>query len=228
MKSIFYLIAMLVGISACNSDDYLMDGGIADPHVNMSTYDFLKSRSLFDTLVMAIDKAGLKEKVNEAKTFYAPTNYAFKKYVDTQVAYMVDNLHLVDPKFTFDSIPVEIFRDSLQMYLFDRTITRDSLTKQGEIYTSLIGKQIKLSNEPEKVYTDQLVDPVGYLYFTNKRGKKFDTYDEIKGENGMSKPNTAEADTRERIQTSGLISTTGIIHVINNAHTLFFHNPGNK
>lgn len=228
MKRIYYLAVLLLALTACNNDDYLIDGGVSDPHVNMTTYDFLKSKTLFDTLVMAIDKAGLKEEVNRAATFYAPTNFSFKRYVDVQISYMVDNLHLVDPKFTFDSIAVETLRDSLQMYMFDRQLSRDSLDKEGTICASFIGKQMKVSNEPEKVYSEQLVDEVGYLYFINKKGKKFETYDETKGLNGHNKPNTAEADTRERIQTSGIISTTGIVHVLNNGHTLFFHNPAGK
>lgn len=215
MKHILYLAVVLLCFSACNNDDYLLDGGKADPEVHMTTYDFLKSKSLFDTLVLAIDKAGLKDVVNSKITFYAPTNFSFKKYVDKELEYRRG----FDPEaqFSFDSIPTEIFRDSLQMYMFERVLTRDSLDKAGKICTSRIGRQFKLSNEPEEVFTDILVEPVGFLYFINKRGNRFDSYDE---RNSVA---DKEKDTRERIQTSGIITTTGIVHVINNAHILFFH-----
>lgn len=215
MKKILYLFFMVLFFS-CESD-YLIDGGVADPNVNMTTYDFLKSKSLFDTLVMIIDQAGLKDEVNSAGTFYAPTNYSIKKYVDKELTFRRG----FDPiaQFTFDSIAVGVF-DSLAMYIFTERITRDSLVKEGKIYKSLLGRELKLSNEPEKIYVDPpiLVDPVGYLYFINKRGTKFDEYEA----SGLS---DNEKDTRERIQTSGIISTTGVIHVINNTHVLFFHEP---
>jgi hypothetical protein len=77
----------MVCLYACNQDDYLIDGGIASPYINKSTYDYLASNSLFDTLVIAIDKAGLKEEVNGEVTLFAVTNFTFKNYVDEMTAW---------------------------------------------------------------------------------------------------------------------------------------------
>ena len=220
MKNIVvYLIAFVFVIAGCNNDDYLKDGGISSPYVNMTTYDYLKSNPLFDTLVMAIDKAGLKDVVNGDITFYVPTNFAIQNYVNAVQAYRRGGGDGYDETavYTFDSIPAEVFRDSLQMYMFKGKITRDELKKDGDIYTSLIGVEAKLSKEPEKLFTNILVDPVDILYFIHKKGKAFDSYDE------KDDIATTEKDMRVRVQTSGLISTTGIIHVLNNAHVLFFY-----
>lgn len=219
MKHIFYLIVFALTFTACNNDDYLKDGGVASPYVNMTTYDYLRSNRLFDTLVMAIDKAGLKDVVNGDITFYVPTDFSIHNYVTAVQAYRRGGGDGYDETavYTFDSIPAQILRDSLQMYMFNGKITRDDMKKDGDIYTSLIGLEAKLSKEPEKLFTDILVDPVDILYFIRKKGKKFESYDE--------KDNVAtnEKDMRVRVQTSGLISTTGIIHVLNNAHVLFFY-----
>ncbi|MGL5682957.1 MAG: hypothetical protein ACRDDZ_07870 [Marinifilaceae bacterium] len=217
MKKLLFLVLIALGVSC--GDDYLIDGGVADPNVYVSTYDFLKSKPLFDTLVIAIDRAGLKDDVNKAGTFYAPTNYCFKNYVDKELTYRRG----FDPEaqYSFDSIPVQVLKDSIQMYMFNERLTREDLVKEGEVYTSFIGREFKLSKEPQKVYTGQLVNEVDYLFFINKRGKTFDEYNK----DGYGDLNEKERDTRERIQTSGIISTTGVIHVLNNAHVLFFHNP---
>ena len=40
MKNIIYFLLLAVGMSACTNDDYLIDGGTANPNVDMTTYDF--------------------------------------------------------------------------------------------------------------------------------------------------------------------------------------------
>lgn len=219
MKHLLYFIVFLFVLAACNNDDYLKDGGVASPYVNMTTYDYLKSNPLFDTLVMAIDKAGLKDVVNGDITFYVPTNFSIKNYVAAVQAYRRNggDGYTETAVYTFDSIPVQVLHDSLQMYMFDGKLTRDSLVKDGNIYTSLIGVDMKLSKEPEKRFESILVNEVDILYLIRRRGNRFDSFDE--------KDNvvTQEKDKRVRVQTSGLISTTGIIHVLSNSHTAFFY-----
>ena len=216
MKHIIYLL-LFTGITvSCTNDDYLTDGGKANPYVDMTTYDYLKSNPLFDTLVMAIDIAGLKDEVNKAGTFYVPTNFSMNEYIR-------DELNLrkkldADAVYTFDSIPVTEF-DSIRMYLFTEKISRDSLTKEGRVYTSLSGIEFKLSNEPQSVYQDDIVIKPGYLFFIKKRGSQFDSYEDTLHD----RVTTKEKDIRVMIQTSGLITKTGIIHVLKNNHKFIFH-----
>lgn len=216
MKYIIYLLLLTSLTTACTNDDYLTDGGIASPYVNMTTYDYLKSNPLFDTLVMAIDIAGLQDEINAAGTFYAPTNYSMNEYIRDELSLrrQLD----ADAVYTFDSIPVTEF-DSIRMYIFAETITRDSLTEEGRIYTSSAGIQFKLSKEPQSAYQDDLVIQPEYLYFIKKIGSYFDTYEDTVNDN----VSTRERDVRIRVQTSGLISTTGIIHVLQNSHKFIFH-----
>ena len=216
MKHILYILLLAGLITSCTNDDYLIDGGLANPYVNMTTYDYLKSNPLFDTLVMAIDIAGLKDKVNEAGTFYAPTNFSINEYIrdELELRKRLD----ADAVYTFDSIPVTEF-DSIQMYLFAETITRDSLTQEGRIYTSLAGIDFKLSKEPQDAYQSDLVIKPEYLFFIKKVGNYFDSYEDTVNGNIA----TSERDERIRVQTSGLSTTTGVIHVLQNSHKFIFH-----
>lgn len=216
MKCIIIFSFIVLAFTACTNDDYLVDGGIANPNVNMTTYEYLRSNPLFDTLVMAIDIAGLQDEVNAAGTFYAPTNFAFNAYINEEL-----NLRRrldAEAVYTFDSIPVTEF-DSIRMYMFTEYLTRDSLTQQGRIYTSFSGKQFKLSKEPQSAYQDDLVITPEYLYFINRVGERFDSYEDTVNDNIAS----SERDDRILVQTSGIITTTGVVHVLHNNHTVFFH-----
>lgn len=215
MKYIILLLLTGMFIS-CTNDDYLTDGGTANPYVNMTTYDYLKSNPLFDTLVMAIDIAGLKDQVNAAGTFYAPTNFSLNEYIrdELELRKKLD----AEAVYTFDSIPVTEF-DSIRMYLFAETITRDSLTKEGRVYTSMAGIDFKLSKEPQNAYQDDLVIKPEYLYFIKKVGSNFDSYEDTINDS----VGTREKDERIRVQTSGIITTTGVIHVLQNNHKFIFH-----
>ncbi len=215
MKYIILLLLTGMFIS-CTNDDYLTDGGKANPYVNMTTYDYLKSNPLFDTLVMAIDIAGLREEVNAAGTFYAPTNFSLNEYIRDELA-LRKKLD-ADAVYTFDSIPVTEF-DSIRMYLFAETITRDSLTQEGRIYTSLAGTDFKLSKEPQDAYQNDLVIKPEYLFFIKKIGSHFDSYEDTVNDQVASK----ERDERIRVQTSGIMTTTGVIHVLQNNHKFIFH-----
>ena len=61
----FFLFAFLLsGLFSCKKNDYKNDGGIHQAKVNMTTYEYLSSKPIFDSLVKAIDLAGLKDLVN--------------------------------------------------------------------------------------------------------------------------------------------------------------------
>lgn len=75
-----------IAIASCQKKDYFNDGGISrqsDAEKNMSTYDFLASRSnhMFDSLVKIIDLTNGKALVNQSNiTFYACPNSAVMRF----------------------------------------------------------------------------------------------------------------------------------------------------
>src|SRR6218665_3132568 len=83
MKNSLFILILLTGIGfmSYSKDKYKNDGGPSNPKVNMTTYDYLKSNRLFDSLVKVIDRAGLKDIVNGDVTLFASTNYSVTDYV---------------------------------------------------------------------------------------------------------------------------------------------------
>ncbi|GHT18939.1 hypothetical protein AGMMS4957_02170 [Bacteroidia bacterium] len=216
MKYLYSILcAAVVFFVACGDDkDYLIDGGVSSPYLNMTTYDFLASNPLFDSLRVSIDKAGLKDRVNAEGTLFAVTNFSFKNYIDEMTT--LGRAKYNDPNYfyAYDSIPVSDLQN-LVMYLFPEKIQRADLRKEGDIFTNLGGTELRISLEPQKDYTDQLTNNPEYVYLTYKQGDRWDDWD--------ATVTGTEQDTKERIQTSGLISTNGIIHVVSNEHNLFFY-----
>ncbi len=215
-------LLVLLSVS-CKKDDYLSGGSLHSAKVNMTTYDFLKSNSagLFDTLLLLVDKAGLKDKINQqGVTFFAPTDYAINAYLNSRAREEQN----IDPfrKWTIDSMmqyEVSKFTDSLNIYFVQGALTYDKLTQDGTLYPTLktgsncvvsyeetrdpdLGYNPNISNIPRIVYFTFLFHDIAPPIIAN----------EISSDDGK----------HERVQTSGIESTTGMIQVLNNQHTLFF------
>lgn len=209
-------ILFLVIFFSCNNNDYLIDGGVSSPYLEVSTYEFLTSNPLFDTLVLAINKAGLKAELEKEVTLFAVTSFSFADYIKLMTTRGRNIYNDPNYLYKFDSIPVEVLRDSLSMYIFPGKINRQDLTKEGKIYTNIIGTKLRISLEPQEIYVDQLKNFPEFVFLTYKQGTNWDDWD------AKDLP-TKEQDIKSRVQTSGLISTNGIIHVLPNTHPLFFY-----
>jgi hypothetical protein len=227
MKGIFKYtctaLILLLAFAACKKNDYLKGGTIRSNQVDMTTYDWLKSnpQGLFDTLLLLVDKAGLKDKINETGiTFFAPTDYAINNYLTNRALEEQD----IDAfrKWTIDSLfkyEMPKFTDSLDAYIVPGILTYDKLTINGVIYpTKKIGANSVVSYEetrdpaygynpnvstiPQLVWYTLLLEPLAPPF--------------------VAADLTVQQGTRVRVQTSGIQSTTGVIHVLNNSHKLFF------
>lgn len=214
------LLIVIWSVTACDKNDYINDGGIHDPHVNMTTYDFLDSHPKFDSLVRIIDKAGLKDLVNSDITFFATTNWGVADYVSAKKQERIIEVGDENISFSIDDLDAEELSDSLKIYMFEGTIGRDQLTTDGAYYESLFGPmdnaRILLGLRRTRDYSNY-VDYVDYLYYTkvvgtrdNEESNQADIPEELR-------------DTRVDVQTSGIITTTGILHVLDGAHKLFFN-----
>lgn len=220
------LFALL--LTACRRDDYLTGGTLHTRKYNMTTYDFLKSQSsgLFDTLILLVDKAGVKEMVNQqGTTFFAPTDYAINAYLSRRAV----EEQIVDPfrKWTIDSLvkyELPKFRDSIAAYMVGEPLGYDQLTQNGKVFsTRKAGTQAVVSYEE--------IDPTNPEYTnlggnpnvsSNPRLVYFAFLYRPLAPPVVANEITPEQGNRERVQTSGIETTTGILHVINNQHTLFF------
>lgn len=223
LKNFLIIISVLGVFSACNKDDYFVGGNLHDPNVNLSTYDFLKNndRGLFDTLLMVIDAAGVKEKINQADiTFFAPTDYSIEKYLTKRAL----EEQKIDPfrKWTIDSLmkyELQKVKDSIDIYIIPQRIGYTDLSQNGIVFqTAKAGSSAVVSYESTDSEdlghnnNSSVLPQVVYYTYLYKSLTPPIISSEISGEDGA----------RTLVQTSGVISTTGNVNVLANSHTLFF------
>lgn len=227
MKKIIVNIACLLGIivaiSSCKKNDYFVGGDLHNPKINMTTYDWMKSNKygVFDTVLMLIDKAGVKDKINaQGITFFAPTDYDVYNYVQARTK----QVQKVDPKkmWTVDSImkyELGRFADSIDMYITKEQLTNDRLTAAGKKYKNNKGGNFIISYEetrdPALGYNENsTVIPrvVLFTYLYQAIGDVFDV-----------KSIVPPVGSRTLVQTSNAQTTTGVVHVLSNSHVLFYY-----
>ncbi|MGQ7868418.1 fasciclin domain-containing protein [Sunxiuqinia sp. sy24] len=211
MKKLILIVAVVFALFSCEQNDYLVDGGVSDAKVEMTTMEFIKSHPQLDTVAILIDRAGLADEVNGNSTLFVANNLSVRRYVDK----VLTELRKEDPlaEYTINDIPTDTLTKYMGGYIFPERITRDDLVKEGAIYTAINGEQRRISLEPqldgETGYGDQLSSAPGYVYYTYKDGDEWDEWDNVTN------------DTRVIVRTSNIISTNGIIHVLQGSHTLF-------
>jgi hypothetical protein len=219
----FYLLFILfltLSFASCEKEDYNNDGGVSNPNVNMTTYDYLKSNPLFDSLVRFIDHAGLKDAVNGDITFFATTNYGAKDFVAARRVKHAAATGDENRPFSIDSIPAGQMKDSLKMYMYPGKINRPQMTVEGALYNSALGHvpniQFLIKLRRTQDY-NAYVNKVDYVNFTKVVGTRDDQ--ELNPDNIPQD----QKDSGYDCQTSGIITTTGIVHVLSGNHRLFFN-----
>jgi hypothetical protein len=221
--SILYVLPLLGLIFSCKKQDYITGGQVSNPKVNMTTYDYLKANSLhqFDTLLLLIDAAGLKDTINEPGiTFFAPTDHAIDNYLAARTA-IVQN---IDPfqKYTIDTLmkyDLQRVKDSMLLYIVHQQLPFSSLTNGGALYhTGLSGDSVLVSYEytkdPNQGYSTYVSNVPQVVYFTQLWGTPPVPID------APDIPTNVGVHTL--CQTSGIQTTTGMLDVLENGHTLFF------
>lgn len=217
------VLTLAVGATSCKRDDYFSGKDTHNAKVEMTTYDFLKAhpQGLFDTLLLLIDKAGLKEKINQSNTtFFAPTDYAITNYLNRRVVQEQN----IDPfrKWTIDSlIKYELpkFTDSINVYLVNQPLSFDKLTENGLVTPTLkTGANSvtswEFTNDANLGYNPNVGSFPRIVYYALLLR---DVPPPI-----VSAELTATDARRVRVQTAGIQTNTGMVHVLNNGHTLFF------
>lgn len=233
MKNIFKLFltvfTVAVTMVACKKNDYFVGGTLHNAKVNLTTYDFLKNNKdkLFDTLLILVDKAGIKDKINQPGiSFFAPTNYSINAYFLKKTLQVQKSNP--SKRYTLDTLikyDLDVFKDSINVYIAPKTINYDNLTEKGTLYATAktgvncvvsfeatndpnLGYNANSTNRPQLMYYTFLLKPITSPFVAS----------EIPPSDGI----------RNRIQTSGIETTTGMVHVLENAkpdgtgHVLFF------
>jgi hypothetical protein len=147
--------------------------------------------------------------VNNAKTFFAPTDYSINRFFELKKMTRDEN----NP-YTMDTLYKEITADSVRQYLFNQKLT---LTGASEVAAPIptLGKTsaaITKIKQTSYDYTQWSRNPVYLLYYTKVRGALDDP-------NGTVDPNDPNRDTRVECQTTGIETSSGTtLHVLNNSH----------
>ena len=215
--SLILVVVVLAGTTSCKKAGYLTDGGVHNAISPLSTYDFLKQHpwQLFDTLVNIIDHYGLKDKVNAANTFFAPTNYSIGRYLTVRRT----EKQSVNPaaNYTLDSLYKDLNADSVLQYMFSDKITLDAAQEQQpKLYAAQTSSDLKMGVMRELQtggpYLERSNAPTYLLYFVKVRGDI-----DIPG----VVPPANESDIRVVCQTTGILPQNGerILHVLSNLHT---------
>lgn len=207
-----YILISCLLFTACKKDSYLTDGGLSNAHTDLSTYDYLAKQQfqLFDTVIAIIDHYNLKDEVNNAKTFFAPTDYAVANYLQKKL----DSVRLIDEnnRYTLDDMYNDITIDSVRQYLFSETITVAAAAEVSVKYTTL-------GNTPAAILKIKQTDPSYYTW--SKTPVYLLYYTKIVGtlDTGTTDPNDPDADRRSECQTTGILTSSGgVLHVLNNQH----------
>lgn len=226
-RYIYTVFAVLMALASCKKGDGIIDGGLSNPKVNMTTYDFLKThpRKMFDTTLMVIDKAGLKDIINGDVTFFVPNNYSINNFLNIKR----DEARQVDEnkKYTLDSLfkyfTPKMLRDSLGIYVFQGKTSYGQLTEAGQIFHPVVSPTENFVIAYTKT-TGYLVDGIittnaRLVYFTRLIGDR-----DVMVGGQMQDPTGDEAllDRTAVCQTSGIETTNGVVHVLSNSHPWTF------
>ncbi|WP_207531735.1 hypothetical protein [Desertivirga arenae] len=211
MKSLYNIILILLAavvFTCCKKSDYLQDGGVHTPNTPLSAFDYLNQHpgKLFDTLCVIIDKLDMKNEVNTAGTFFVPTDYAIKRFIDTKKLRRDENI-----PYTLDTLVKEISRDSLAQYLFKENVSLGTAPTTSTPITSVTNEVF----DYRKVLQPRAGESwsgaeVYYLYLTKIKGSR-----DVVG----VPPPPNQTDIAVQCQTTGIVTSSGTtINVLSNNH----------
>lgn len=230
MKRIIKITCLIVFNSlcmlSCSKDSHIIGGNTHNPKVDLTTFDYLKgnSRGLFDTLIIILDAAGLKEMVNQPGViFFAPTDYSIYNYL----SYRTKEEQIIDPfkVWSLDSLlkyDLPKFQDSLQVYFIDIPIQFEDMTEDGTIYKTMHKNDEAIVSYESATPSDPWYNPASSqqartVHFTF-------LYQDVEPP-VIATEITSDQGARTLVQTAGIETNTGMLNVLNNSHRLFFRKP---
>lgn len=205
MNQIKIFATILLGaclMFSCKKDGYIRDTGVHEANTRLSTYDYLKSNNQFDTLAGIIDHFNLKDSVNKSATFFAFTDYAVRRFMNTSGITTVDELyHTVSSKF-------------LTQYMFSGKITTDELTLNPVTYANWAG-----AAAPSVIYKTENIEYISLTSSAPAFTFYLVRYKSILGvdDSDPNRPSDDPADIIMNCQTAGINTATGtVLHVFTN------------
>lgn len=209
------LLVMTMMAIACKKDDHFIGGSATNPQSDLTTYDYLRQNPLFDTLVLLIDRAGMKADINGNVTFFAPTDYSIKSLLEIRTAILQAAMNDENIKYTLDSFPVNELRDSIKAYMYKGRVERKDLSLENQEYDNLVGEKFIIKMKETTDYSGIFAKPVQYMYLTKI----------INGIDPDPLPEQfpdEDKDNEQLLQTTGILTKTGVLHALNNNHIFYW------
>jgi hypothetical protein len=213
-KSLFTAFLILVLMSSCKKN-YLDGGSLHNPITPLSNIEYMRANAsnLFDTSLIIIQRLGLTDQVNSAKTFFAFTDYSVLSMINLKLQQRQNANPIA--VYTLDSLIKEISTDSVRQYMLDQTIDLETAPEDvPRTYTSLgrtsnaVFKQLQIT----ATYRERTQAPTYLLFYVLVRGAL--------DQPGVPPP-TGQNDISVLCQTTGIKTSNGntTLHVLNNQHT---------
>lgn len=217
MKKVYYIcIALVMGMASCKKDAYLTDGGLHNPQVDKSTYDYLAAHphKMFDTLLLIVDHFNLKNEINNAKTFWAPTDYSIKRYFQMKEAEAKSENENIT--YTFDEFLADINVDSLRAYIYNDGTHDLNTAKTSYTYINNVsGVESYAFHKIKQPQGQWSYQDYYHLYYVKIRGEA----DNINEDGTAIVDRNDIGDLRILCQTAGIRTSTGTtINVLHNTH----------
>lgn len=208
---------------SCEEDD----SQLASAYVDSNTTDYLRANrfQIFSMSLDLFEKAGYLDLLDQkGVTVFMPTNYSIKHYLKQKEFILHEETGDETLTYTYEDLLKELpqIKDSLKMYIVEQEVNRSNLEKtSGEAANvkNMLGCDMNISLRKTKLYTEEVPNSVNkYLYYT------FIINGLDQGDNVLSR----DKDVSNYCQTSGLITQTGILHVLRDEHPLFFNKRAYK
>jgi len=195
------ILMMALGFTSCKKDSYRTDNGVASANTTQSTYDYLAGNTYhyFDTLLLIVDHFGLKDSLNKAGTFFAPTDYAISALMSANSITSLDALYR------------QINSNFLKQYMFsDTSLTLNTAGTNVKTYQNWAGMTSGLA----KLASSYYVANSSLTYYTLE-------YIKINGvlDGSVGAPANDLTDAILKCQTTGIKTATGtnLNVLVNNA-----------
>jgi hypothetical protein len=217
MKKIYYIcMALVFGFASCKKEAYLTDGGLHSPQVDKSTYDYLAAHphKMFDTLLLIVDHFNLKNEINSAKTFWAPSDYSIKRFY--QLKEQEAKLENENITYTFDEFLSDLNVDSIRSYIYNGgNYDLNSAKSSYEIISNVSNVEAFAYHKVKQAQGQWSYQDYFHLFYVKVRGEA----DQINEDGTVMVDRNDIADLRIKCQTSGIRTSTGTtINVLENTH----------
>jgi hypothetical protein len=166
------LAGMLAG-TACKKADYISGGSLHDPVSPLNNMDYLKANqlALFDTTVQVIERLGMANDVNNAKTFFAFTDFSVLAMINLKLNAKLTTNPLAT--YTLDSLIKDISADSVKQYILNETVELATAQElKAKPYTSAGNTSMGVMKvlQTGAPYTNMSKAPTYLLYYVKVRG----------------------------------------------------------